>query len=599
MPFCTSCGHQNADTARFCNRCGQQMPIATPSAPQSTPNPSSQPPPTSTPSTPRQTRVFQPVQQQTGGSGMGIAGMILGIIGVVFAFVPLVGPFIAIPCIVVGLLLSIVGFVRNQRRNQGKGMATAGIICNIVALLMVIIAVAITAAAVNEIDEALSEASTTSTTRTTSSRSSTSISTARPTSRPSSTSTSTNPRSTSGPSVSEGNPAPTVAPSYFKGDGSYEVGVDIEPGKYRTAGPAKVEWGPCIFARLRTAGASLTQLDEVLDVQQLSGWATVTILESDGGFFTQNCHEWIPASGPQASIVTPTVPGVPTPTVIPVSTTLPAATERPVVPAVPAEGSREDAPTPTPVRLPLGQFNPPTAQQHAEEQAEKRWLAQVGATPVPTQAIPMEPGQRRREDKPPTSTFTDGYWGVGTDIFPGEYSTMGPPIGRKTEYPCTFARLRTVESKIDAPGEIVEIVDIWLPPKSTVVTIEPTDRAVYSSNCQRWRRLGSLTPDQQATIEAHEKMIPVSFDGSTGTYSVGKWLLGYAIAPGLYRTEGPEYTDLGDGLCVFALMSKAYASPQGDRDAVIEIYGADGPATVRIDSKGFYTYNCQEWTPVK
>ena len=86
---------------------------------------------------------------------MGIAGMILGIIGVVFAFIPLVGPFMAIPCIAVGLPLSIVGFVRNRRRNQGKGMAIAGIACTSVALLMTIISIALTASAVSELDDVM------------------------------------------------------------------------------------------------------------------------------------------------------------------------------------------------------------------------------------------------------------------------------------------------------------------------------------------------------------------------------------------------------------------------------------------------------------
>ena len=30
MPFCTACGHEGSDTARFCNGCGQQMPVAAP-----------------------------------------------------------------------------------------------------------------------------------------------------------------------------------------------------------------------------------------------------------------------------------------------------------------------------------------------------------------------------------------------------------------------------------------------------------------------------------------------------------------------------------------------------------------------------------------
>lgn len=79
--------------------------------------------------------------------------MILGIIGVVFAFIPLVGPFIAVPCVLVGLPLSISGFVKNRRRNQGKGMATAGVVCNSVALIMTIISIAITVSAVTEVTE--------------------------------------------------------------------------------------------------------------------------------------------------------------------------------------------------------------------------------------------------------------------------------------------------------------------------------------------------------------------------------------------------------------------------------------------------------------
>ena len=88
---------------------------------------------------------------------MGTAGMILGIIGVVFAFIPLVGPFVSIPCIAIGLPLSIIGFFLNLRRNQGKGMSIAGIVCNGIALALTVISIVITVTAVNEITESLSE----------------------------------------------------------------------------------------------------------------------------------------------------------------------------------------------------------------------------------------------------------------------------------------------------------------------------------------------------------------------------------------------------------------------------------------------------------
>ena len=56
MPFCTSCGHQNTDEARFCNGCGQQMPVATQQAPSA---PVAPPPPPVAPPAPQ-----QPVYQQ-------------------------------------------------------------------------------------------------------------------------------------------------------------------------------------------------------------------------------------------------------------------------------------------------------------------------------------------------------------------------------------------------------------------------------------------------------------------------------------------------------------------------------------------------------
>ena len=75
MPFCTSCGHQNADEARFCNGCGQQMPVATQQAPTTTAAstaspplpPPAQPQPTPPPPPHQQTAYQQPAYQQQQG----------------------------------------------------------------------------------------------------------------------------------------------------------------------------------------------------------------------------------------------------------------------------------------------------------------------------------------------------------------------------------------------------------------------------------------------------------------------------------------------------------------------------------------------------
>ena len=75
------------------------------------------------------------------------------------------------------------------------------------------------------------------------------------------------------------------------GDGSYEVGVDITPGTYRTSGPT-AGMPVCSYARLRTAGASHADTSQVLQLENVMGPAVVTIQPSDGGFFSQLCGTW-------------------------------------------------------------------------------------------------------------------------------------------------------------------------------------------------------------------------------------------------------------------------------------------------------------------
>ena len=77
---------------------------------------------------------------------MGIAGMVLGIIAIVFVWIPLIGPFIAIPCIAVGLPLSGVAIYQGKQRGTGIGMAVAGLVTCLVALVIIIIAIVIVGA---------------------------------------------------------------------------------------------------------------------------------------------------------------------------------------------------------------------------------------------------------------------------------------------------------------------------------------------------------------------------------------------------------------------------------------------------------------------
>jgi hypothetical protein len=71
---------------------------------------------------------------------MGVAGMVLGIIAIVFIFVPFVGIIVTVPCMLVGLPLSIVGLVQGRNTGTGVGMAVAGMVCNLIAIVIFVLA---------------------------------------------------------------------------------------------------------------------------------------------------------------------------------------------------------------------------------------------------------------------------------------------------------------------------------------------------------------------------------------------------------------------------------------------------------------------------
>ena len=78
----------------------------------------------------------QPVAPQpTGppqGNGLAVAGMVLGIIGLgLFCLWP-----VAIPCAIVGLILSVLGKKKSKITGTGGGMATTGLVLSIIALAL-------------------------------------------------------------------------------------------------------------------------------------------------------------------------------------------------------------------------------------------------------------------------------------------------------------------------------------------------------------------------------------------------------------------------------------------------------------------------------
>lgn len=81
-------------------------------------------------------------------------------------------------------------------------------------------------------------------------------------------------------------PAAAPAPPTIT-DGTYEVGVDIEPGKYKSSGTTG--YG-CYYARLKANDGSL---GDIIQNNNSQGPSVVTIKESDSYFETTGCAPWV------------------------------------------------------------------------------------------------------------------------------------------------------------------------------------------------------------------------------------------------------------------------------------------------------------------
>ena len=86
-------------------------------------------------------------------------------------------------------------------------------------------------------------------------------------------------------------PPPTAAgpsgPLTTFGEGTWEVGVDIAPGKYKTSGSTS---SGCYYARLKQNDGSL---GDIIDNNIQDGPMTVVIKSNDGYFETSGCEDWV------------------------------------------------------------------------------------------------------------------------------------------------------------------------------------------------------------------------------------------------------------------------------------------------------------------
>ena len=94
------------------------------------------PPPTQTPSVPVTPHASAAPVQATKGNGLAIAGMVLGIVSMFLGYIIW---FIALPCILTGLVLSVVGLNKAKAVGTGRGMAVAGLVLTTIALVCLVI----------------------------------------------------------------------------------------------------------------------------------------------------------------------------------------------------------------------------------------------------------------------------------------------------------------------------------------------------------------------------------------------------------------------------------------------------------------------------
>lgn len=205
-------------------------------------------------------------------NGIATAGFVVALVGAVLALIPLVGT-VSVVISPVGLILSAVGLFLAMRRGIGLGLSIAGIVLGVVGIIVCAIYAASFAGAVN--------AAATPSAPPAAATPFPALPSAEPSASrraPARTTTSTSPA------------APLSDPAGSIAEGTFTVGQDIQPGTYKTAGPAGSFVPNCYWARLKdTTG----DFDAIIANNNSQGPTTVTIKASDGAFQTNGCQAWI------------------------------------------------------------------------------------------------------------------------------------------------------------------------------------------------------------------------------------------------------------------------------------------------------------------
>ena len=335
--------------------------------------------------------------------------------------------------------------------------------------------------------------------------------------------------------------APVVSPGEPFGRGSFVVGEEIAPGRYRAEGASE----SCVWARFSDFRGSESGR---------SAMTVVDILPTDTVFFSVGCGNWSGELAPETTPVREFRDG----TYI-VGLDVEAGRYRTTTYTDGCEWSR------------LSGFS-----GAYEDLVTDSHTLIVEIEPTDTGFVSRGCGEWR----PWTlMSFGDGDHRVGIGVFPGRYRASAP------SEECSWS-VSTLEPEPVASGKErdADRVPITLP--LTVADIDPSETRFTSDGCGTWS----------------EELAPVATLGEP--FGDGTYIVGLDIAPGRYRASEPSVSCLWLRLSDFRIFREYNRyGPRDIRSTLGSVWGSTvlgGDISTVVDIQpgdaGFYSEGCGTWS---
>ena len=354
---------------------------------------------------------------------------------------------------------------------------------------------------------------------------------------------------------------PTVEPGQPFGDGTFIVGAEVAPGRYRAQTPSD----SCYWFRLSDFLGEYGETRHGWVGRRSDRTSIVDIDAEDAGFYSSGCGTW---SDDLSPIVTPGQP-------------FPDGTYIVGVDIEPGRYRATDSTNGTEecFWLRLYDFGGTRGAYEGLYAASRGWerIADIDRSDVGFTSRGC--GTWSSELTPvrtPGESLGDGVYIVGVDIGPGRYRAHAPGGS------CLWARLNGFGGDTSFGYDYSPDTIAYGEADSAIVDIQPTDEGFQTHNCGDWT----------------DQITPVSEPGEP--FGTGTYIVGVDIAPGPYRLTLKvdrlcEWTRIGTFTGEFYEYVGSIASGR-----VLHRYESSVPVTVAIlpSDAGFYSRGgCIEWLP--